>query len=175
MANEFERIHDIDDLDDGELRDLIRAQLRANNGLDVDYITVKVDAGRVTLEGRVGTDYERRVAEHVLTDVLGLTDVTNDLVVQAIHRAETPMEIFDHLVEEDRESGLLLGDRPVPMDPEADDVKEDLDARMFGTTDIGKAIADGTPWVPPESSTQEGLEGPGLEGPNAGPSPGEDH
>src|SRR5262245_18467456 len=153
MANDFEHIHDVDDLDDRELLDLIRDQLRAHHGLDADYITVKLDGGRVALEGRVGTDYERRVAEHVLTDVLGLTDVTNDLVVQAIHRAESPLEIDDHLSEEDRESGLLLGDRPVPLSPEAEGAEEDLDARLFGTTDIGKAIADGTPWVPPESPT----------------------
>jgi hypothetical protein len=47
---------------------------------------------------------------------------------------------------------------------------EDLDARLWGTTDVGKAIAEGTPWIPPESSTQEGLEGTAD-----GPTPGEDH
>ena len=35
---------------------------------------------------------------------------------------------------------------------------------------VGKAISEGTPWIPPESPTQEGLEGTG-----GGSTPGEDH
>lgn len=169
MAADFENLHNIDDLSDRELRDLVRSQLRAHNGLDADYITVQVDDGNVTLEGRVGTDYERRVAEHVLTDVLGLKSVRNDLVVQAIHRAESPLDIEDHLVDDERSEGLLLGDRPVPLNPESEGVHEDLDTRLYGTTDVGKAISEGTAWIPPESPTQEGLEG------TSGGVAGEDH
>ena len=156
---DYENIHNIDDLDDRELRDLVRSHLNAHNGLDADYITVQVRDGAVTLEGRVGTDYERRVAEHVLTDSLGLRTVHNALVVQAMHRAESPMDIEDHLVDDDRTEGLLLGDRPVPLNPESETVHEDLESRLYGTTDVGKAIAEGTAWIPPESPTQEGLEG----------------
>ena len=168
MADDFENIHNIDDLSDRELLDMVRSQLRAHNGLDADYITVQVQDGAVALEGRVGTDYERRVAEHVLTDVLGLKSVRNGLVVQAIHRAESPMDIEDHLVEDERSEGLLLGDRPVPLNPESEGVNEDLDTRLYGTTDVGKAISEGTAWIPPESPTQEGLEGTsgGTEGEN---------
>jgi hypothetical protein len=170
MASDFENIHDIDDLDDRELRDVVRSHLRAHNGIDADYITVLVEGGTVVLEGRVGTDYERRAAEHVLTDVLGIENVRNDLVVQAIHRAESSSDIEDHLVEEEREEGLLLGDRPVPLSAESEHTREDLDSRLYGTSDIGKAISEGTPWIPPESPTQEGLEGPGDAS-----TPGEDH
>lgn len=159
MAADFENIHDIPDLSDRELRDLIRSRLAEHHGLDADYITVLVRNGAVTLEGRVGTDYERRVAGHVLTDALGLPNVRNDLVVQAIHRAESPAAIDDHLVDEERTEGLLLGDRPVPINPESETAHEDRDARLYGTTDVGKAIAEGTPWIPPEAPTQEGLEG----------------
>ena len=166
---DFENIHNIEDLDDRELRDLVRSHLRAHNGLDADYITVQVQDGSVTLEGRVGTDYERRVAEHVLTDSLGLKSVSNALVVQAIHRAESPMDIEDHLVDDERSEGLLLGDRPVPLNPESESAQDDLDSRLYGTTDVGKAIAEGTAWIPPESPTQEGLEGTG------GGAAGEDH
>jgi hypothetical protein len=169
MPSDFENIHDLDDLDDRELRDVVRSHLRAHHGIDADYITVLVQDGAVVLEGRVGTDYERRVAEHVLTDVLGLASVRNDLVVQAIHRAESPSDIEDHLVDEERTEGLLLGDRPVPLSPEAEGLEEDLDARLWGTSDIGKAIAEGTSWNPPSSPTQEGLEGTG------GGASGEDH
>jgi hypothetical protein len=170
MPSDFENIHDLDDLNDQELRDVVRSHLRAHNGLDADYITVLVANGTVVLEGRVGTDYERRVAEHVVTDVLGIAEVRNDLVVQSIHRAESSPDIEDHIAEEDREEGLLLGDRPVPLSPESEHTEEDLDARLSGTTDVGKSIAEGTPWIPPESPTQEGLEGTA-----GGSTPGEDH
>lgn len=168
--SDFENIHEISDLNDRELRDVVRSHLRAHNGLDADYITVLVKDGAVTLEGRVGTDYERRVAERVITDVLGVPDVSNQLVVQAMHRAESPDAIDEHLVDEERTEGLLLGDRPVPLSPEAEHVEEDLDARLSGTTDVGRAIADGLTWIPPESPTQEGLEGTGGGGVS-----GEDH
>ena len=166
----FDNVHDVGDLDDRELRDLVRSHLRAHNGIDADYITVQVANGAVVLEGRVGTDYERRVAERVVTDVVGVADVRNDLVVQSIHRAESPLDMEEHLLEEERTEGLLLGDRPVPLDPETEGTVEDLDSRLFGTSDVGKAIAEGTAWIPPESPTQEGLEGTG-----GGGTPGEDH
>lgn len=161
---DFENLHSIGDLNDRELRDVVRSHLRAHNGIDADYITVNVKDGVVTLEGRVGTDYERRVAERVLTDVLGIRQVRNSLVIQAIHRAESPLDIDDHLNEEERTEGLLLGDRAVPLSPEAEHLDEDLDARLAGTSDISKAIEEGMNWIPPESPTPEGLDGTTNEG-----------
>jgi hypothetical protein len=169
MASGYENVHDAGDLSDAELRDVVRAHFRAHNGLDADYIAVQVSGGRVRLEGRVGTDYERRAAEHVVTDVLGL-QVENNLVVQALHRAESSIAMDEHDAEEERAKGLLLGDRPVPLSPEAEHLDEDLDARLHGTSDVRKAISEGTAWIPPESPTGEGLEGPGGE-----TTPGEDH
>lgn len=169
MARDFENLNDPRDLSDSELRDLVESHFQAHNGLDPDYITVRVRDGAVTLEGRVGTDYERRAAEHVVTDVVGLS-VTNNLVIDALHRAETSPEIDEHLAEEEQQEGLLLGDRAVPLSPEAEHLVEDLDARLYGTTDVGKAIAEGTAWIPPESPTGEGLEGTA-----GGSIPGEDH
>ena len=168
--SDFDDLHDLSNLNDRELRDVIRSELRAHNGLDIDYITVLVKDGEVTLEGRVGTDYERRVAERVLTDVMGIANVSNQLVVQAMHRAESPMDIDDHLVDEERTEGLLLGDRPVPLSPEAEGAEEDLDARLSGTSDLGRAISEGLTWIPPESPTQEGLDGTA-----GGGASGEDH
>lgn len=170
MARDYENLDDLDDLNDGEMRDLVREHLRNHNGIDPDDITVRVADGEVVLEGRVGTDAERRIAEHVLTDVVGIASVRNNLVVDAIRRAESPLDIDDHLAEDDRTEGLLLGDRAVPLSPEAEHLEEDLDAQLSGTTDVGKAIQDGTAWIPPESPTQEGMEGTdGL------PRSGEDH
>lgn len=158
MAQDFENVHDIDNLGDDELRDLVRQRIAEHNGLDADDITVTVDSGTIVLAGRVGTDGERRIAEHVVTDVLGITSVRNDLFVDAIRRAESPAAIDDHLAEEDRTEGLLLGDRPPQHDDEAYPVDGSEEQRLEGSTDIGDVIAHGVPWIPPESPTPEGIE-----------------
>ncbi|HKG93711.1 MAG TPA: BON domain-containing protein [Gemmatimonadaceae bacterium] len=159
MARDYEDIHDLDDLSDDELRELVRNHLRDNDGIDSDDINVHVESGRVRLLGRVGTEAELRVAEHVLTDVLGLTDVSNELLVDSIRRAESPEAIDDHLADEAEREGLLLGDRPDSTSPEAEHLEEDLDARLYGTADVQKSIEEGTAWIPPTSPTPEGLAG----------------
>jgi hypothetical protein len=80
--------------------------------------------------------------------------------VDPARRATSPEAIDEQLVNDDRMEGLLLGDKPVPLDPETETL-EDVDADLYGTTDVGHAIQDGTPWIPPESPTQEGLTGRG--------------
>ena len=163
MERDFENIHDIDNLSDDELRQLVRSHLAAHNGLDADDLDVRIEDGAVVLGGRVGTEGERRIASHVVTDVLGITSVRNEIVIDPLHRAESPQAIDDHLVEEDRTEGLLLGDKPVPFDPEAESVDDadphSLDKQLFGTTDVQDAIAGGTTWIPPEAPTQEGISG----------------
>jgi hypothetical protein len=157
MARDYEDVHDLDDLSDDELRGLVREHLAAHNGLDIDDITVQVQDGLVVLGGRVGTDGERLIAEHVVTDLLGAQRCRNEIFVDPARRALSPEAIDEHLVQEEREAGLQLGDRALPLSPEAEATEENLDAELFGTTDVGRAIQDGTPWVPPESPTQEGF------------------
>ena len=159
MAHDFENIDNIDDLDDDELRSLVRERLREHRGLDLRDITVRVHDGEVELSGRVGTDGERRVAERVVTDSLGITAVRNDLIVDELRRAESPEAADENIADDEERSGVLLGDRPVPLSPEAEHLEEDLDSRLFGTTAVGSAIQNGTAWNPPTSPTQEGLEG----------------
>lgn len=163
MERDFENIHDIENLSDDELRQLVRQHLAAHNMLDPDYIDVRIDNGVVVLGGRVGTDGERRVAQHVVTDVLGITSVRNEILIDATHRGESPEAVDDHLVEEDRTDGLLLGDKPQPFDDGAQPVDGDdaysLDKHLFGTTDVQDAIAGGTAWIPPEAPTPEGMAG----------------
>ena len=159
MAHDFEDIDDVDDLDDDELRELVRDRLAEHRGLDPRDITVTVHDRVVALTGRVGTDGERRVAERVITDILGIETVRNNLVVDSLRRAESPEAADDSLADEDEHSGLLLGDRAVPLSPEAEHLEEDLDSRLFGTSDVGNAIQSGTAWSPPTSPTQEGIEG----------------
>lgn len=157
MARDFENIHDIEDLSDDELRGLVREHLKAHNALDIDDITVRSEDGTIVLGGRVGTDGERLIAEHVVTDVLGVVSVRNEIFVDALRRGISPEAVDEHLVDEDRREGLLLGDKALPLDPETETLQEDIDVELYGTTDVGKSIADGTAWIPPESPTQEGI------------------
>lgn len=159
MARDYEDIHNLDQLDDREIRDLVRERLAAHNGLDIDDILVRVENGAISLSGRVGTEGERRIAEHILTDVLGVQEFSNELVVDPIRRAESPVDIDEHLAEEERASGLLLGDRPVPLNPEAEHLAADDATDLAGTTDVQNAIEGAMSWNPPESPTQEGMPG----------------
>ncbi|MDB4908724.1 MAG: transport-associated protein [Gemmatimonadetes bacterium] len=170
MARDFEDIHDLESLNDVELRELVRTHLAAHNGLDVDDFSVRIDDGVVVLAGRVGTEGERRIAEHVVTDSLGVMEVRNELVVDPIRRAESPLDIDEHLAEEERTEGLQLGDRPVSFSPESEHLADGFDEESEGTTDVLHAIENGQPWIPPESPTQEGLDGQ-----DAYPGSGENH
>jgi hypothetical protein len=49
----------------------------------------------------------------------------------------------------------------VPLSPEAENSEEDLNAELYGTTDVEHVVQNGTPWIPPESPTEEGLTGRG--------------
>ena len=135
-----------------ELRQLIRDRLADQQTIDVDDISVIVENGTVRLEGRVGTEAELRVAEHVLTDVVGVVDYDNSLVVDAVRRVETS---------DLRSAGALMGEMPPQQSDEAEESRgdEDLDQRMFGTTDVHDAIAHGTTYIPPDAPTPEGLGG----------------
>ena len=158
MARDYEDIHDIDDLNDDELRDLVRTHLAADSAIDAADISVVVEDGVVLLAGRVGTEAEQQIAAHIVTDVLGVEQFENQLMVDPLRRAISPEAIDEHLVDEEVTSGRLIGDRAVPLDPEAERLEEDLDARLYGTTDVQKAIEEGTSWNPPDSPTPEGLD-----------------
>ena len=156
MARDYEDLHNIEELDDNELRELVREQLREHASLDIDEITVHAHEGKVTLSGRVGSDSERRVAEHVLTDVLGIEDFDNDLVVDSLAR---PMnaEAADESIEEDAErSGGMLGDREVSMTDESAHLADSPEGDRAGTSDYTRVMEDGMTYNPPSSPTAEG-------------------
>jgi hypothetical protein len=159
MAHDYEDMHNIEGLEDRELRDLVREQLAEHPSLDIDDITVLVANGSVSLTGRVGTDGERRIAEHVLTDVLGITDFTNDLVVDPVRRAESSVDIDEHLADEEQRSGALLGDVAVPFSPEAEHLADEFQDDVAGTTDYTRVMEDGMTWNPPDGPTPEGMRG----------------
>lgn len=163
MAHDYEDLHNVDSLDDTELRDLVREQLASHPGLDVDDLTVQVRDGKVTLAGRVGTEGERRIASHVLTDVLGIVEFTDDVVVDPIARGESPADIDEHLADEAIRAGALLGDVASPQSDEAAHLAPEEEGGeegdLSGTSDYGKAMEEGMTWNPPSSPTPEGLRG----------------
>jgi hypothetical protein len=159
VAQDYENIDDTGDMSDGELRAFVRDRLEEQLAFDPEDIEVAVRNGVVRLAGRVGTEQEYRIVEHVVTDVLGLSDVQNELVVDSLRRAESPIAIDEHLADEDEREGLLLGDRASTESPEAEHLQEDVRAELFGTADVQKAIESGISWNPPDSPTPEGLSG----------------
>jgi hypothetical protein len=173
MARDYEDFSSIDDLSDDELRDLVRDRLAEHPTIEIDEISVFVESGTIRLEGRVGTEAELRLADHVLTDMVGVASFDNQLLVDANARDETPMDIEDHLQAERDTAGTLIGEMPPQETDEVVQARgdENLDERMFGTTNYQDAVAHGTAYIPPESPTPEGMRGT-----DAGPAEyGEDH
>jgi hypothetical protein len=110
--------------------------------------------------------------------VIGIPDADNQIVIDENRRAESPMAIDDHIVDESEHEGLLLGDKAVPFNPEAEHLADvalprdpergltnelAAESRLedVGTThDLQDAIEGGEPWTPPDSPTPEGVGGP---------------
>lgn len=159
MERDYEDIRDTDDLNDNELRALVRDAFEQQMAVDPDDVGISVRSGVVTLSGRVGTDEELRIAERIVTDMVGLEKVRNELFVDPIRRAQSPEAIDEHLVDEQLHEGLLLGDKPRPEAPEAEHLRENLRAELFGTTDVQQSISEAIPWNPPDGPTPEGTEG----------------
>jgi BON domain-containing protein len=160
MAQDFENVFDLDDLSDEELRGLVRERLSQDEHVDVDNILVTVKDGFVTLSGRVGTEMEKQVADHVLSDVIGLENYANDIFIDPIRRDLEP-EAADEQVGRvrGREEETLLGGSDVDTtDPEAARADDNDDSSLFGTHDYGSVMENGVPWIPPDEPTPEGRD-----------------
>jgi hypothetical protein len=162
MAQDFENVFDLDDLSDEELRDLVRDQLAQDSALDVDNILVHVKDGYVTLSGRVGTEGEKQVADHVLSDVIGIESYANEIFVDPVRLDEEPEAADDQVGRVlGREEETLLGGRDVnTTEAEAERVTDDDDEALYGTHDYGTVMEDGVPWNPPDEPTPEGRDAP---------------
>jgi hypothetical protein len=159
MADDFDNSDEIQNLSDDELKRYVLDEFRSQNGFDVDDITVDVNDGQVTLTGRVGTEEELRIVDHVLTDVIAVKSVNNQLVVDEIRRAQSPEAIDEHIADEEEHGGLLLGDIPRPLSPDAEHLADMGPDDSMGTHDVQESIASAEPWIPPESPTPEGVSG----------------
>ncbi len=159
MEKDYEDIRGTDGLTDNELRALIRDNFEQQPAFDPDDVEISVRSGVVSLSGRVGTPEELRIIERVVTDIVGVQNLRSGLVVDPIRRAESPEAIDDHLVDEQLHEGILLGDTPRPEDPEAQHLRENIRAELFGTTDVQQSISGAIPWNPPDGPTPEGISG----------------
>lgn len=156
MARQFGGdLYDFANMTDDEIRQVIVEHLREYPNLDADWIDVAVADGFVTLTGRVGTDGEIRVAEAVIDDVLGIENYSNELVVDELHRGETPAGA-DEANAQDQEVDEQRGE---PLDQQSDTaahLQEDLESATYGTHDVGEAIRDGDAYTPPDRPVADG-------------------
>ncbi|HKY99391.1 MAG TPA: BON domain-containing protein [Gemmatimonadaceae bacterium] len=159
MADDFDNSDEIQNLSDAELKRYIVTEFRSQKAFDVDDIDVDVNDGFVRLTGRVGTEAELRIIDHVLSDVISVRNFKNDLVVDELRRATSPEAIDEHIADEEERGGLLLGDVPRPFSPEAEHLADMAPDDSVGTHDVQEAIESAEPWIPPESPTPEGLGG----------------
>jgi hypothetical protein len=162
MQRDFEDIFDVDDLDPDELRHLVHETLRSNRSIDPSEIAVHVQSGKVILAGRVGTDSEKRIAERVVGDRIGLTNLESRLIVDPLRRAVSPEAADENISEEQENEGLLLGDAPRSHTDTTDHLASHAEDDLFGTVDRTEAIEEGIPWIPPESPTPEGTDEQGF-------------
>jgi hypothetical protein len=158
MQNDFEDIFDTENLDPEELKRLVRETLRDNRSIDPLDITVHVRGNKVILAGRVGTDTEKRIAERVVGDRIGLTHVESQLVVDPLRRALSPEAADESVADEEQHEGLLLGDASREHTDTSEHLAPHSEDELLGTVDRTESIEEGIPWIPPESPTPEGTD-----------------
>jgi len=155
MAYDFEDTRSLEELTDDELRQLIHDRLRSNDALiDETDIEIHVVAGAVTLTGRVGTEGDLQRIEQVITDEIGVIDVTNNIGLDENLRGLQPLAADDAIAHDADERATSGGaDR---TEDSAEHLMEDRAAEQYGTRDVGEAIERGYSYEPPDSPTPEG-------------------
>jgi hypothetical protein len=162
MDRDYEDVFGLGGLSDEELRGLVRTQLSEHDTVDLDSVVVHARDGHVTLSGRVGTEEERRIVDHMLTDVIGLAAFTNDIVIDQVHRDMEPEAADEQVADaiatgEDELGGSDLDNRE---SEDEERMADDDDAPLFGTHDVRSSVENGVPWVPPDEPTPEGRDTP---------------
>ncbi|HEX6369337.1 MAG TPA: BON domain-containing protein [Longimicrobium sp.] len=142
-------IFDFSGMTDDELYDVVVQQLQEHPEIDSEWVEVRVKEGHVTLSGRVGSDSEVSVAEQVITEILGLQEFTNELMVDELHRGEMP-EAADDAVAQDLEVDAQYGEGNDNQSDTAAHLVEDLGAQTYGTHSLSDAVNDGAAYNPPD-------------------------
>lgn len=155
MAGDFEDFYDIESMSDDELHALVREELDEQPDIDTSRLDVSVAGGTVTIGGRVGTEMELQLIEQLLTDIIGIPRVSNELVVAELVRQEQPEAADEanallYAASRGRRGGA---DR---TEDTAAHLLDDTGADLFGTADMGEAIERGFSYNPPDSPAPEG-------------------
>jgi hypothetical protein len=148
-------LFDVSGLTDDELYERVVDRLRESPEVDEEWIDVRVRDGHVTLAGRVGSDTEAAVAEHVVSTLTGPERFTTELVVSVLRRGEMP-EAADEAVAADLEVDDQAGEGNEEHSDTAAHLAEDLHAQTFGTHDPGTAIEEGASYSPPDRPRGDG-------------------
>lgn len=156
MSKDFSGIQDVEGMSDDELRRLIVRQLGEHPALDAGWIDVEVAGGFVTLSGTVGTDGEKQMSEAVVTRFLDVGRYANDLVVNELHREETPEAADDDISARGEADDHLGGGETRQQSDTASHLEEDLEAETFGTRDMQQSIQEGATYVPPDRPIPDG-------------------
>ena len=118
--------------------------------------------GFVTLSGRVGTEMEKQVADHMLSDVIGLEDYSNDIFVDPIRRDLRARGggRAGWRASSDREEDSLLGGSDVRHDGSrgASAPPTTTMRRCSARTTTSSVMENGVPWIPPDEPTPEGRD-----------------
>lgn len=154
-ARDFSDLYDFSSMSDDEIYDIVVQELGEHPNLDPGWIEVTVREGHVTLSGRVANDGEVQVAEKVLVEVLGLENVTNDLMVDELHRGDLP-EAADDALAMEAELDEQMGGQDDQQSDTAAHLTENLDAQTYGTHDVGSAIEEGAAYEPPYRPVPDG-------------------
>ncbi len=155
MPGDFEDLYDLENLDDEEIASLILEELGEYPEIDPDAIDIDVEDGFITLSGRVGTEYELQVVEQVVSDVLGISNYSNELVLDELVRIEYPAGADDAVVE-DEEVEAQLGEEGLRTESTAEHLLEDVEGHAFGTHDYPRALERGEAYEAPDRPIQEG-------------------
>ncbi|HEY0036431.1 MAG TPA: BON domain-containing protein [Longimicrobium sp.] len=155
MAQDFDP-YDLTGMTDDEIYDVVVQHLGEYPELDMGWITVTVRDGKVTLSGRVSSDGEVSIASQALLDVVGVAELSNELIVDELHRGEAP-EAADDAFAQDMEVDDQMGEPNLQYQSDtAGHLMEDLEAQTYGTHDMGTAIEEGTAYEPPHRPVADG-------------------
>lgn len=155
MAHEYEDLPDVANLDDAELRELIVDRMRDTEHVDPDDVEVRVAQGGVTLEGRVGTEAELQRIERMVTDEIGISEVTNNLVVDELRRGEQS-EAADVAAAANRGAAGGTAGAADRTEDSAEHLLDDTAAENYGTRNASEAAERGYSYEPPTEPPQEG-------------------
>jgi RNA polymerase-binding transcription factor len=122
---------DLNLLDDSELAEAIREHLKEDGRIDGDELRIICREGVVHLSGVLPSETEHQILLQVVTDVLGLKEVVDDIRVEEL------------LWEREDRSKKELAEKPLPWQ------------EPYGTEDIVECEEEGKEFVAPSAPTPE--------------------